>query len=74
MVGLVTVGCAVVALITVGCAVVALATGGADVVVAENVEDGVMLIKATDEVAMGTTTDTVEYSAVERVELVAASD
>lgn len=63
-----------VGLVTVGCAVVALVTGGADVVVAENVEDGVMLIKATDEVAMGTTTDTVEYSAVERVELVAASD
>lgn len=58
MVGLVTVGCGVVALVSVGCTVVALVTGGADVVVAENVEDGVMLIKAT----------------VERVELVAAID
>ena len=47
VVGLVTVGWAVVALVTVGCAVVALVTGRADVVVAENVEDGVMLIKAT---------------------------
>ena len=44
----VAVGGAVVGQVTVGCAVVELVTGGADVVVAENVEDGVMPVEATE--------------------------
>lgn len=44
----VAVGGAAVGQVTVGCVVVELVTGGADVVVAENVEDGVMPVEATE--------------------------